>query len=66
MEPLAHSLARGGNDQTGWPDSYAMKHAAGGEGFVRIALTVPDDRLREAAERVGRVLARREEIGVRT
>ena len=30
----------------------------GGDGFVRIALTVAEDRLREAGERVGRVLAR--------
>jgi LL-diaminopimelate aminotransferase len=29
---------------------------AGGEGFFRIALTVPEQRLREAAERIGRVL----------
>ena len=29
---------------------------AGGDGFVRVALTVPGDRLREGAERVGRVL----------
>ena len=29
---------------------------AGGEGFFRIALTVPEDRLAEAAERLGRVL----------
>jgi LL-diaminopimelate aminotransferase len=28
----------------------------GGEGFFRIALTVPEERLREAAERIGRVL----------
>ena len=30
----------------------------GGNGFVRVALTVPEDRLREAGNRVGRVLAR--------
>lgn len=29
---------------------------AGGEGFFRIALTVPEDRLAEAAERLGRLL----------
>lgn len=29
---------------------------AGGEGFFRIALTVPENRLREAAERIGRML----------
>ena len=38
---------------------------AGGEGFVRVALTVPGDRIREGAERVGRVLARREAAGAR-
>ena len=32
---------------------------AGGEGFFRIALTVPEERLREAAHRIGRVLADR-------
>ncbi len=31
---------------------------SGGEGFFRIALTVPEHRLREAAERIGRALAR--------
>jgi LL-diaminopimelate aminotransferase len=29
---------------------------AGGEGFFRIALTAPEERIREAAERIGRVL----------
>ena len=29
---------------------------AGGEGFFRIALTVSEERLEEAAERLGRVL----------
>jgi LL-diaminopimelate aminotransferase len=29
---------------------------AGGEGFFRIALTLPEERIREAAERMGRVL----------
>ncbi len=38
---------------------------AGGEGFVRVALTVPGDRIREGAERVGRVLARYEVAGAR-
>jgi aspartate/methionine/tyrosine aminotransferase len=28
----------------------------GGEGFFRIALTVPEARIREAAERIARVL----------
>ncbi|MBA2671898.1 MAG: aminotransferase class I/II-fold pyridoxal phosphate-dependent enzyme [Gemmatimonadetes bacterium] len=28
----------------------------GGEGFFRIALTLPEDRIREAAERIGRVM----------
>jgi LL-diaminopimelate aminotransferase len=28
----------------------------GGEGFFRIALTLPEERIREAAERMGRVL----------
>ena len=32
-------------------------YGAAGEGFVRIALTVPEDRLTEAIERIGRVLA---------
>jgi LL-diaminopimelate aminotransferase len=31
----------------------------GGEGFFRIALTVPSDRLREGVERIGAVLERR-------
>lgn len=31
----------------------------GGEGFFRVALTVPEDRLREAADRLGRVRGRR-------
>ena len=35
----------------------------GGDGFFRIALTVGEDRVRDAAERVGRVLSRQEEIG---
>ena len=35
----------------------------GGDGFFRIALTVGEDRVLEAAERVGRVLSRQEEIG---
>ncbi len=29
---------------------------AGGEGFFRIALTVPEERLREAAHRIGQLL----------
>ena len=33
----------------------------GGEGFFRVALTVPEDRLREAAKRIGRCM---EQIGV--
>jgi LL-diaminopimelate aminotransferase len=31
----------------------------GGEGFFRIALTLPEERIREATERIGRVLASR-------
>ncbi|MEQ9335809.1 MAG: aminotransferase class I/II-fold pyridoxal phosphate-dependent enzyme, partial [Miltoncostaeaceae bacterium] len=33
-------------------------YGAAGEGFVRMSLTVPDDRLDEAAERIGALVAR--------
>ncbi len=33
-----------------------VAYGAAGEGFVRMALTVPEDRLSEAIDRIGRVL----------
>jgi aspartate/methionine/tyrosine aminotransferase len=44
-------------DTTGVFVAPGSGYGARGEGFVRFSLTVPDDRLAEAMERIGRALA---------
>ena len=38
-------------------NSNIVRYGEGGEGYVRLALTVPDERLREALDRIGAALA---------
>jgi LL-diaminopimelate aminotransferase len=52
----SRDFARRALDQEGVMVLPGAGLGAGGEGFFRIALTVPEDRLAEAAERLGRLL----------